>query len=446
MEKNILKTLLTSPTLYERLKLNDIINEFHFTDFLEIAKIIFDGLETKKFVNQTTLLKTLPKKHHTDVDSILKCKVLSNENDLLDSVYVVRERILKDSFTDLLNESAKDLNDSTDVINVLDDLEKKIINLKSDVFRNNRANQYDLYKDTVQKRRTDGVAFYATGYGIDVDMPYVEGDLNAICGRYGMGKTSFAISMAKGVNEQGFKSCFISAEMIVARLIDRAISYETGIPTKLLTTDRLDASQRRLQDASLIKLKKLNVLFEYESNFLSVCRLIIDFALNKGVKVVFIDYLQLLTFKSSGNQSADFGDLSKRLKQLSNTLGITINALIQLKRPQHGQIKRPLTIDIASSDEIARNCDNIILLHRPSYYFDADDLEVASKEDIEKTEVLIGKSRDGETGLFEMKFVKGQFFDIDTNDNIDSETFAPTKAYNGAIPTDRQNSNDDIPF
>jgi replicative DNA helicase len=133
------------------------------------------------------------------------------------------------------------------------------------------------------------------------------------------------------------------------------------------------------------------------------------------------------------------------LKQLSNTLGITINALIQLKRPVDGQIKRPLTTDIASSDEIARNCDNIILLHRPSYYFDADEIKMTNKEDIEKSEVIIGKSRDGETGLFEMKFVKGQFFDIDTN-NTDSETFAPPKAYNGAIPTDRQNSNDDIPF
>jgi hypothetical protein len=70
---------------------------------------------------------------------------------------------------------------------------------------------------------------------------------------------------------------------------------------------------------------------------------------------------------------------------------------------------------------------------------------MTNKEDIEKSEVIIGKSRDGETGLFEMKFVKGQFFDIDTN-NTDSETFAPPKAYNGAIPTDRQNSNDDIPF
>jgi len=69
-----------------------------------------------------------------------------------------------------------------------------------------------------------------------------------------------------------------------------------------------------------------------------------------------------------------------------------------------------------------------------------------STYEIQKSEVIIGKSRDGETGLFEMKFVKGQFFDIDTNENTDSETFAPTKAYNGAIPTDRQSNNDDIPF
>lgn len=444
MDKLILKTLLQSPKLYEALNLSEILNEFHFKDCEVIASAIFNGLETKNFVTVAALYKSLPKKLHTQLDEIVKKTALKKEKDILDNVYVLIEKNIKNSFKSVLNEASTDIEESTDIINVLDSIEKKIQDLKNSVFPNFEDNEIEVYRQKVKHRRLYGISNYNTGFSaFDDKAPLMEGDLNVVCGRFGMGKTSFGLALVNGVNVSGGKGCFITAEMTTNRLLDRQVSYRTGIATKRITKNELDAREQDLQDTAINEIEELGVRYIYETEVVKILRKIANLALNKGIKVFFIDYIQILNFVGSGNLSYDLGKISKQFKQLANSLDINITILAQLNRPQKGaEVRRPTNDDIASSDEIARNADNVIHIHRPSYYLDAELQAMESTEAVELAEIIIGKSRDGETALFNMRFVKGQFLDEHyANDNTE---FTPTKEpYD---PKVEPNRNDDIPF
>jgi replicative DNA helicase len=450
MDNIILKTLLTSPNFYEKLNLSEVLNEYHFKDSLEIASVIFNGLETKNFVTVAALYKTLPKKLHTQLDSIGKKKALTREVDVLDNVYVLVEKQLKNSFKSVLNKASTEIEESTDIINVLDSIEKKIQDLKESVFPNSEDNEIEIYRQKVKHRRLYGISNYNTGFSaFDDKAPLMEGDLNVICGRFGMGKTSFGLALVNGVNQSGGKGCFITAEMTTNRLLDRQVSYRTGIATKRITKNELDAREQGLQDEAINDIEALGVRYIYETEVLKIIRKIAYLALNKGVKVFFVDYIQILNFIGSGNLSYDLGKISKQFKQLANSLDINITILAQLNRPQKGaEVRRPTNDDIASSDEIARNADNVIHIHRPSYYLDAELQAMEDSETLELAEIIVGKSRDGETALFNMRFVKGQFLEEHyANDNTE---FLPTKetvfdsvVYDSKVEPNRS---EDIPF
>jgi replicative DNA helicase len=143
-----------------------------------------------------------------------------------------------------------------------------------------------------------------------------------------------------------------------------------------------------------------------------------------GIKVLIIDYIQLMNDKSvKGNREAEISSVSRRLKRLAKELNIPVIALSQLSRQceTRGSSKRPLLSDLRDSGAIEQDADIVEFLYRPSYYkIDIESTDYDSPLDVlvsagADTEVIFAKYRAGSTGTTLLKWVgdKTKFVDVD---------------------------------
>jgi replicative DNA helicase len=178
-----------------------------------------------------------------------------------------------------------------------------------------------------------------------------------------------------------------------------------------------------------------------------------------GVKLIVLDYLQLMTVGSSqktGNREQEISTISRNLKALAKELEIPIIALSQLSRAVElrGGTKRPILSDLRESGAIEQDADIVSFLYRPEYYkideWDDEERSPAAGQ----AEFIIAKHRNGGLDSIRLKFIGalGKFDNLDTFDapteyqsKINSdESFAPPRidpndAF-GASP------DDDMPF
>ena len=113
--------------------------------------------------------------------------------------------------------------------------------------------------------------------------------------------------------------------------------------------------------------------------------------LEKGLDLVIIDYLQLMT-TGKENRQQEVSDISRSLKLLARELNVPVVALSQLSRKVEERTdKRPMLSDLRESGAIEQDADVVMFLYREDYY----------KKDTENTnvtEVIIAKQRNGPIG------------------------------------------------
>ena len=136
--------------------------------------------------------------------------------------------------------------------------------------------------------------------------------------------------------------------------------------------------------------------------------------LEKGLGMVVIDYLQLITASSNrrgGSREQEIAEISRSLKILAKELDIPVIALSQLSRaPEQRPDHRPMLSDLRESGSIEQDADKVIFLYRDDYY----------NEDSEKkniAEVIMAKHRAGSTGTIELLWLGNytKFVNIDKN-------------------------------
>jgi replicative DNA helicase len=119
----------------------------------------------------------------------------------------------------------------------------------------------------------------------------------------------------------------------------------------------------------------------------------------QGVKIIFVDYLTLITSDSHNlPRHEQIAEISRSLKSLARELNIPIVALSQLRRD--AETKRPNLSDIRESGSIEQDADLVIFLHRER----ESDLK-SGKEGDGKTELIIAKQRNGPVGTQEIVFL-----------------------------------------
>ena len=129
-----------------------------------------------------------------------------------------------------------------------------------------------------------------------------------------------------------------------------------------------------------------------------------------GVKIVFLDYLQLMSLataeKTAGmNREQEIAKISRSLKLLAKECGIPIIAFSQLSRAveTRGGDKRPMLSDLRESGSIEQDADLVGFLYRPEYYKITVDEDGLPTQGV--AEFIIAKHRNGNTGTVKMKFI-----------------------------------------
>ena len=252
-----------------------------------------------------------------------------------------------------------------------------------------------------------------------------EGDLVIIAARPAMGKTALVLNMALKNVERGKGVIFFSLEMPAEQLMLRMLSVKTSIPLQNLRKGDMDDAQwSNLSSAfDSLNTKKLFVDDGGSVNINQLRARVRKIAQNEdnNIKLVIIDYLQLMQGIGTKDRHQEVSDISRGLKMLARELKIPIIALSQLDRGLESRPdKRPMLSDLRESGAIEQDADIIMFVYRDDVYKERDEArkekEAKDKgEDykskfinkpIEEAEIIIGKQRNGPIGTVKLDFHK----------------------------------------
>lgn len=258
------------------------------------------------------------------------------------------------------------------------------------------------------KNKGDGLTGIPTGF-TDYDK-HTRGlqpqDLIIIAAETSQGKTSFALSMVNNAMIYNTPALFISLEMSKHQLISRLLSNNVDISSKEVLYDKLDSHKMSLVDEGLEKMRKFPLYIDDSgsSNFNDVINNIRRYVIQRQVKIVVVDYLQLMNNKSKGsNKEQEVGDMARGLKNIAKELDITVIALSQLSRDR--QNPKPTLSRLRQSGQIEEAADQVILLFRPEYYeIHQIDLDGTALDTGGVGIVYLAKGRNVGVNRFVMKF------------------------------------------
>ena len=262
-----------------------------------------------------------------------------------------------------------------------------------------------------------GLTGIPTGYtGMDeITSGWQASDLVIIAGRPAMGKTSFALSIAKNVAvDYGVPIGFFSLEMNNVQLVNRLISNVCEVSGRKILNGQLDPSDWERLDKRIGRLTDAPIYVD-DTPGLSVFELRTKarrLVREKGVKIIMIDYLQLMNANGMkfGSRQEEVSTISRSLKGLAKELDIPVLALSQLSRNVENREglegKRPQLSDLRESGAIEQDADMVLFVHRPEYYHIYQDEKGNDLHGM--AQIIIAKHRKGATGDVLLNF-RGEF-------------------------------------
>jgi len=363
---------------------------------------------------------------------------------------IILQKYIQRSLIKISNEIIEEAyDDGTDVFDLLDNAESKLY----DVTQGNLKRSAETAQNLViqAKKRIEEIANKEGLSGIPSGFDKVDkltsgwqpSDLVIVAARPGMGKTALTLSMARNMAvNNNIPVAFFSCEMSSVQLITRLISSETGLSSEKLRTGKLEKHEWEQLNVKVKSLEKAP-LFIDDTPSLSIFDLRAKarrLASQHGIKLVIIDYLQLMTAGGSqkgGNREQEISTISRNLKALAKELNVPVIALSQLSRAveTRGGSKRPLLSDLRESGAIEQDADIVSFIYRPEYYKidEWDDEERSPTQG--QAEFIVAKHRNGGLDNIRLKFI-GQLGKFDNLDDFDSPFEFQSK----------MNDGDDNPF
>lgn len=308
---------------------------------------------------------------------------------------------------------------TTDVFELLNSAEQALFNITEQNLRRSYGMMNTLVPMAIKsieaiKDGTDGLTGVPTGFfALDrLTAGWQKSDLIIVAARPGMGKTVFAMTVARNAAVD-FKRpvAVFSLEMSKLQLVNRLISAETGLSSdKLRRGDlqpyewmRLTNGIGEISEAPIIidDTPAIN-MFELRAK----CR---RFKMQHNIQLIIIDYLQLMSGSSSDkkntNREQEISNISRTLKTIAKELEVPVIALSQLSRAveTRGGDKRPQLADLRESGAIEQDADLVLFLYRPEYYHIDFDLDNNPTKGV--AEVIVAKHRNGPTDTVKLRFV-----------------------------------------
>ena len=348
---------------------------------------------------------------------------------------IILQKFIQRSLIKISNEIIEDAYDeTTDVFSLLDKAESRLYEVTQGNIKKSSETAQSLVIQAKKKieeiSNKEGLSGVPTGFTqLDkLTSGWQPSDLIIIAARPGMGKTALTLSMARNIAvDQGIPVAFFSLEMASVQLITRLISSETGLSSEKLRTGKLAKHEWEQLNVKVKGLEKAP-LFIDDTPSLSIFDLRAKarrLASQHGIKMIMIDYLQLMTAggsqKGGGNREQEISTISRNLKALAKELAIPVIALSQLSRAveTRGGSKRPLLSDLRESGAIEQDADIVSFIYRPEYYKieEWDDDERSPTDG--QAELIVAKHRNGGLDNIRLKFIGnlGKFDNLETFDS-----------------------------
>lgn len=291
----------------------------------------------------------------------------------------------------------------TDVTNIVSELQNRIVQKRVMTFKDVVIQTID---ESLSNKGKDTIGLRSGFEKLDnITSGFSAPDFTIIAGGPGEGKSTFALNIAKYMSLRGNDVLFYSLEMKERQLILKLLS---DVLSKSVTDIRLGHFDGLEALKSTLLTAKLHI---YDKGGITIDELVNITKLEvktKGVKIVFIDYLQLIRlgayYRKVSNKNDEVTIISNRLKQLAMELNIPVVALSQLNRDKTR--KRYTKADLRDSGALEQDADNIFFIFRPTEHdMFTYNLGNETIECDESTVIInIDKYRLGNTGEFRMVF------------------------------------------
>lgn len=326
---------------------------------------------------------------------------------------IVREKkILRELITTATDIVTKSYEDSGDVNNLLDLSEKAIFEIAEKKIKKSFHNIKTIIKDSFESieklfERKSFITGVSTGFNKFDQMTagLQPSDLIIIAGRPAMGKTTFALDIARhvGVNENLPVAVF-SLEMSKEQLGIRMLCSEGRVSSNKIRTGylaqadwpNLTNAAGRLSDSPIFiddspGLSDLDI--RARSRRLQ--------SEHKNLGLIIIDYLQLMRGRGKiESRQLEISEITRSLKELAKELNVPVIALSQLSRAVESRTgNKPQLSDLRESGSIEQDADVVVFIYR-------DEVYNPESEDIGLAEIIIGKQRNGPVGSFKTTFIK----------------------------------------
>lgn len=403
----------------------------------EIYRVIISLFSENKPIDIITVIQELKKQEKLNLaggDAYL-IDLTTSVSSAAHIEYHTRVVLEKYILRRLINVSANVIDnsykESTDVFELLDRAEQEFFDITNGTIKKGFDTASTLVSEAIEKIKSlkdkEGLSGIPSGFAmLDKETGgWQSSDLIIIAARPGMGKTAFILSMARNIAVQYQTPLAIfSLEMASIQLITRMISSETGISSEKLRKGQMSDEEWKRLFNNVAALENAP-LFIDETPALSI----FDFrakarrlVMQHGVKIIMVDYLQLMTAnsgKGSGNREQEISTISRTLKAIAKELNIPIIALSQLSRGVEARPnKRPQLSDLRESGAIEQDADIVSFIFRPEYYkiaFWDNDEEGAQTPTTNEAEIILAKHRNGATGEVRLSFIKdiAKFGDLD---------------------------------
>ncbi len=321
---------------------------------------------------------------------------------------IVLERFLKRQLIHVASEIIADSYDeTTDALDEVDRAEQRIFEVAERRTRRSYSDMKKLTKQAIERIMEladgsgDGITGVPSGFSkVDEFLSgFQPSDLVIIAARPSMGKTAFALSVARQAALAGKAVGFFSLEMAAHQLVLRLISADAEISLQALRSGRLTQQQVQTIIRKVDDLMQARIFIDDSAGLTPVefRAKVRRMKVEHNIDMVMVDYLQLMHAPKAESREREISTISHTLKAVAKELNIPVIALSQLNRTlEQRSDKRPMLSDLRESGSIEQDADVVMFIHRPEYYKIATFEDGRSTENI--AEIIIGKQRNGPTG------------------------------------------------
>ena len=414
----MIRYLINNPTKWQELELFRFLHTFGSPFDQKVIDFLNSPTNEKEFLKGLTPIN---RAYYESLD----LEFYNDDNELLSECYLLAEKSMLENTSKLINRVNKDL-PNKDIFESLEELKTGSEVILQNVVIESK-DYFQIWIEELEKKINNEYRIIESEI-LTADIPLMQSELTIIAARPSMGKTALALSVLLEVAKDN-RCLFISSEMPVPRIIDRLVSYESGIATRKISQGRLNDYELSQVVEAVEKVRDNdNLILEYADNMRQIKRIIS----NTDCNLIAVDYLQLIQAENTKlERRLHVAEISRDFKRIAVQKNVPVMLLAQINREStKAPDKRPSLTSLAESAAIEQDADNVVFIHRPSYYMTEDIKEQLSEEDLNESELIISKQRDGNRGTKKCEFKGGRFYPLkdiytSSDDFIDTSDFQP---------------------